>query len=304
MAKIALVQDAPAWLDRAATLEKCAALAAEAARAGARLLVFPESFLSGYPDWIWRLRPWPDAALTAELHQKLIESAIDLSRDDLAPLQETARRHSLTIVTGINELDPHTRGTLYNTVVTLGPDGALLNAHRKLVPTNPERMVWGAGDGAGLTVVDTPAGRVGALICWENYMPLARAALYAQGIDLYLAPTWDHGEGWQASMQHIAREARCWVLAPAYCIQGRDLPEGLPGRAQLYPDPDEWVHPGGSVVVDPMGKIAAGPLLRERGILYAECDLARVAQARRTLDVAGHYARPDVFTLDVRAPKA
>ena len=215
MAKIAIVQDAPAWLDRAATLARCAEITAKAAGEGAKLVVFPEAFVSGYPDWIWRLRPWPDAKIIAELHQRLIASAVDLSRGDLEPLQQAARDHGVAIVCGINELHPQTRGSLYNTVVTVGPDGALLNSHRKLVPTNPERMVWAQGDGAGLTVVETPAGRTGALICWENYMPLARAALYAQGIDLYLAPTWDHGEGWLASMQHIAREARCWVAAPA-----------------------------------------------------------------------------------------
>jgi nitrilase len=299
MARIAVVQDVPAWLDRAATLARCGEIVARAAGEGAKLVVFAESFVSGYPDWIWRLRPWPDAKIISELHQRLVESAVDLSRGDLQPLQEAARGHGVAVVCGINELH-RTHGSLYNTVVTVGPDGSLLNSHRKLVPTNPERTVFAPGDGAGLSVVETPAGRAGALICWENYMPLARAALYAQGIDLYLAPTWDHGEGWLVSMQHIAREARCWVAAPAICLQAREMPEWLPGREQLYPDPEEWIHPGESVVVDPMGKIAAGPLRRERGILYADCDLARVQQARRTLDVAGHYARPDVFKLEVR----
>ena len=299
MPRIAVVQDVPVWLDRAATLARCREIVARAAGEGAKLVVFPESFVSGYPDWIWRLRPWPDAKIISELHQLLVESAVDLSRGDLQPLQEAARAHGVAVVCCINELH-RTHGSLYNTVVTVGPDGSLLNSHRKLVPTNPERTVYAAGDGAGLSVVETPAGRAGALICWENYMPLARAALYAQGIDLYLAPTWDHGEGWLASMQHIAREARCWVAAPAICVQAREMPDALPGRAQLYPDPEEWIHPGESVVVDPMGKIAAGPLRRERGILYADCDLARVQQARRTLDVAGHYFRPDVFDLKVR----
>jgi len=299
MAKIALVQEAPAWLDRAATLARCGEIVARAAGEGAKLVVFAESFVSGYPDWIWRLRPWPDQKIISELHQRLVDSAVDLSRGDLQPLQEAAKTHGVAVVCGINELH-RTHGSLYNTVVTVGADGSLLNSHRKLVPTNPERTVYAQGDGAGLTVVETPAGRTGALVCWENYMPLARAALYAQGIDLYVAPTWDHGEGWLTSMQHIAREARCWVAAPAICLQAKDMPQWLPGRAQLYPDPEEWVHPGESVVVDPMGKIAAGPLRRERGILYAECDLARVQQARRTLDVGGHYARPDVFDLKIR----
>jgi nitrilase len=299
MGRIAVVQDFPELLDRAATLRKCAVLAARAAEGGAQLIVFPESFISGYPDWAWRLRPWPDAKLAGELHEKLVASAVNLSGDDLAPLQQAAREHGIAIVSGVNELDPRTRTTLYNTVVTIGADGALLNQHRKLVPTNPERMVWGQGDGAGLTVSQTAAGRVGGLICWENYMPLARQALYDEGVEIYLAPTWDYGEGWLASMQHIAREGRCWVAAPAHCFQARDVPAAFPGKAQLYPDPEEWVNPGEAVIVDPMGKIVAGPLRRERGILFADCDPARVVQARRTLDVAGHFARPDVFKLEI-----
>jgi nitrilase len=299
MARIAVVQDFPAFLDRNATLEKCAALIAKAAGAGVALVVFPETFVSGYPDWVWRLRPWPDAKLASELHEKLVASAVNLESDDLAPLQKSARDHGVVVVCGVNEIDPRTRTTLYNTVVTIGADGALANQHRKLVPTNPERMVWGQGDGAGLTVTPTAAGRVGALICWENYMPLARQALYQEGVEIYLAPTWDYSEGWLASMQHIAREGRCWVAAPAHCFQARDVPDAFPGKAQLYPDADEWVNPGEAVIVDPMGKIVAGPLRKERGLLFADCDPARVVQARRTLDVAGHYARPDVFRFEV-----
>ncbi|MGZ6143766.1 MAG: carbon-nitrogen hydrolase family protein [Myxococcales bacterium] len=304
MGRIAVVQDYPELLDRAGTLRKCAGLVERAASQGAQLVVFPETFVSGYPDWAWRLRPWPDAKLATELHERLVASAVNLETDDLAPLQETARRHGVSIVCGITELDPRSRTTLYCTVVTLGPDGALLNRHRKLVPTNPERMVWGQGDGAGLVAVDTPAGRVGAIICWENYMPLARQAMYDDGVEIYVAPTWDYGEGWLASMQHIAREGRCWVAAPAHCFQAKDVPDAFPGKAQLYPDPEEWVNPGEAVIVDPMGKIVAGPLRKERGILFADCDRARVVQARRTLDVAGHYARRDVFRLEIdRKPR-
>jgi nitrilase len=165
-------------------------------------------------------------------------------------------------------------------------------------------MTWGAGDASGLSVVATKAGRIGSLICWENYMPLARFALYAQGIEIYVAPTWDHGDTWITSMRHIAREARCWVLGNAICMQAKDVPTSFPERAKVYPDLEEWLNPGDSVVVDPGGKIAAGPMHRERGILYAECDLARVAGARRTLDVAGHYNRPDVFHLEVNRSAA
>ena len=166
------------------------------------------------------------------------------------------------------------------------------------MPTNPERMVWGMGDASGLRVVDTPVGRIGSLICWESYMPLARFALYAQDMDIYVAPTWDTGESWLATMRHIAKEAGCWVIAAATAMQGSDIPEDFPERDKLF-DADEWINDGDAVVVKPMGAIAAGPLNRKKGILYAEVDREVSKRARRSLDVAGHYSRPDIFSLSV-----
>jgi nitrilase len=183
--------------------------------------------------------------------------------------------------------------------VVIGPDGALLNRHRKLMPTNPERMVWGVGDGTGLKVVDTPCGRIGTLICWENYMPLARAALYAQGIDILCAPTYDAGPTWLATMQHIAREGGCWVLGNGSAFRSCDVPDGLPGQPDLFGVSKDWVNDGDSVIVAPGSKIAAGPLHQAFGVVEAEIDLDRVALARRSLDVAGHYGRPDVFNLTI-----
>jgi len=244
-------------------------------------------------------------ALSERLHSLLRANAVSLAGDDLAPLREAARRHQVSVVCGVHELDADfSRTTLYNTVVVIGPDGALLNRHRKVMPTSPERMVWGFGDATGLKPVDTPCGRVGALICWESYMPLARCALYAQGVDIYVAPTYDSGERSIATMQHIAREGGCWVLCSGCAFQGRDIPDAVPGKAQLFPDPDEWINPGDSVVVAPGGKIVAGPLREALGILYAQIDLERVAAARRNLDVVGHYARPDLFQLHVNAKPA
>jgi len=188
---------------------------------------------------------------------------------------------------------------MYNTAVLIGPDGEILNRHRKLMPTNPERMVWGAGDASGLRVSDTPMGRVGGLICWENYMPLARFAIFAQGCEIYVAPTWDAGDPWISSMRHIATEGRCWVLGNGCAMRGKDIPKDFPQRAKLFPDLEAWYNPGDSVIVDPGGNIVAGPLNEKHGILYADCDPARASAAKRTLDVAGHYGRPDIFKLEI-----
>jgi nitrilase len=300
MARVAVVQRAPVFLDRGATLESAVLAVREAAAREARLVVFPETFVPGYPAWMWRLRPGSDMALTERIHARLRAGSVSLAADELAPLREAAAGNGVTVVCGIHERDSEFGGgTLYNSVVVIGPDGALLNRHRKLMPTNPERMVWGQGDASGLRVVDTPAGRVGALICWESYMPLARYAMYAQGIEVYVTPTYDSGERTVATMQHIAREAGCWVVSCGSAFRGCDIPEGFPGRAELFPNPDEWVNPGDSVVVAPGGKVAAGPLHEEQAILYAEIDLERVGMARRSLDVVGHYARPDLFQLHV-----
>ncbi|HYW27202.1 MAG TPA: carbon-nitrogen hydrolase family protein [Terriglobales bacterium] len=299
--RVAVVQHPPVLLDREATLARGVELLDEAARAGARLISFPETWVPGYPEWLWRLRPGQDRALTDEIHARLLRNAVDLDAGHLEPLQDAAREHGVTVLVGVHERDGRfSRGTLYNTAVLVGPDGAILNRHRKLVPTNAERMVWGQGDGSGLRVVETPAGRVGGLICWENYMPLARFALYSQGLDFYIAPTWDAGSGWVSTMRHIALEGRCWVLGNGTAMRGRDVPADFPGRERLFPDQDDWFNPGDSVVVGPDGRVMAGPLRDEHGVLYADCDPAAAAAGRRTLDVAGHYGRPDVFRLEVR----
>ncbi|MGB6213431.1 carbon-nitrogen hydrolase family protein [Pseudomonas mandelii] len=305
MTKVAIIQRPPVLLDRSATIARAVQSVAEAAAAGASLIVLPESFIPGYPSWIWRLAAGKDGAVMGQLHTRLLANAVDIANGDLGELCEAARVHAVTIVCGINECDRSTGGgTLYNSVVVIGADGAVLNRHRKLMPTNPERMVHGFGDASGLRAVDTPVGRVGALICWENYMPLARYSLYAQGVEIYIAPTYDTGEGWISTMRHIALEGRCWVLGSGTALRGSDIPEDFPARMQLFADPDEWINDGDSVVVSPQGRVVAGPLHREAGILYADIDVALVAPARRALDVTGHYARPDIFELHVRRSPA
>ncbi|MDY7115730.1 carbon-nitrogen hydrolase family protein [Halomonas sp. SSL-5] len=302
--RVAVIQKPPVMLHRDATIAVILDAIDEAASAGATLLVFPEAYISGYPTWIWRLKPGGDMALSSELHAQLRANAVDLDADHLAPLQDAAARLGLTLVLGINEIDRRYSGTtLFNSVVVIGPEGSLLNHHRKLMPTNPERMVWGMGDGSGLRVVDTPAGRIGSLICWECYMPLARHALYSQAMEIFINPTWDSSDVSLATLRHIAKEGGCWVIGTATAIQGKDLPDDFPERDRLY-TPEEWINVGNAVVIAPSGEVTAGPLNREKGILYAEVEIESALRARRSLDVAGHYGRPDIFSLTVnRTPQ-
>ena len=300
MTQLAIVQKAPAFLDKDKTIQLAVETVQEAAGNGAELVVFTEAFIPGYPTWIWRLRPGGDWNTSEKLHHRLLKNAVNVDANDLMPLYEAAKKHQVTIVCGIEERDGKlSQSTLYNTVITIGPDGTLLNKHRKLMPTNPERMVWGFGDATGLKVVDSPAGRIGALLCWENYMPLARYALYAQGVEIYIAPTYDSGEGWLGSLQHIAREGCCWVVGCGNLMKGSDIPEDFPEKETLYPDAEEWVNPGDSVVIAPGGEIVAGPMNKEAGILYYDIDREKVSIAKRAFDVVGHYSRPDIFQLHV-----
>ncbi|MCK0170134.1 carbon-nitrogen hydrolase family protein [Aliiroseovarius sp. S1123] len=298
--KTAVVQEPPVYLDLAASMERAVGLIEKAAAEGAKLIVFPEAWFPGYPTFVWRLPPGAGMGKTDELFTRMQANSIDLSRGGMTPLQDAAREHEMVVVAGYQELDGAVSGsTLYNSCVIIDADGTIANNHRKLMPTNPERMVWGFGDGSGLKVADTAVGRIGALICWENYMPLARFAMYAQDIDIYVAPTWDSGDTWLATMQHIAREGGCWVIGCATALEVADIPTDIPHYDELFPNKDEWVNPGDAVIYKPFGGIAAGPMHREKGLLLAEIDPAEARASRRKFDVAGHYARPDVFNLSV-----
>lgn len=299
MVKVAITQKPPVLLDLQASLTRAVDTIEEAASNGAKLIVFPEAYLPGYPTWIWRLRPGGDIGLGNEIHAKLRANSVDLQAGDLEPIAQAAAKYQIVVVMGAHELESEFSGsTLFNSLFVFDADGSLVNRHRKLMPTNPERMVWGMGDASGLKVVKTAVGRLGCLICWESYMPLARFALYSQNIDVYIAPTWDNGDTWVASMNHIAREGGCWVLSTATAISGSDIPGDFPGKDQLF-DNEEWINTGGAVVVKPFGGIAAGPMHKEKAILYADIDLEASKNARKSLDVAGHYGRPDVFQLSV-----
>ncbi len=300
MPNVAVIQEAPVYLDKVNTIIKACELVKIAASEGAELIVFSEAFIPGYPAWIWRLRPGGDWGLCEETHALLLKNAVNIDSNDLQPLMECAKQNQVTIVCGMNERDNGTsRSTLFNSLVTIGTEGKIINHHRKLMPTNPERMTWGFGDATGLKVVDTPVGRIGGLICWESYMPLARYTLYSQGIEIYIAPTYDSGDDWISSMQHIAREGRCWVINSGCAIQRADLPDDFPEKERLYSEDEDWVNPGDSTVIAPGGEIVAGPMRQEKGILYCDIDSEKSATSKRALDVAGHYSRPDIFTLKV-----
>ncbi|MDP1888311.1 carbon-nitrogen hydrolase family protein [Polaromonas sp.] len=296
--KLAVVQAAPVVLDRAAALEKAAAYIARAAREGAKLVVFPEAYVPTYPFWVWFLAPREHARL-AELHARLVEQSVSLPGPELAPVQEAARAAGVFVALGVNERNAEASGTsLFNTVVLMGPDGEIVAKHRKLVPTGPERLVWAQGDGSTLSPVSTPLGRFGMLICWENYMPLARYALYAQGMDVLLAPTYDEGETALCSVRHIAKEGRVYVASASLVLHVDHVPKAQ-GLAGLVAGRD-WIKNGDSAVAAPSGELIAGPLHREEGILYADIDPVAITGSRWNLDVAGHYARPDVFHFGLR----
>jgi nitrilase len=294
--RVVAIQDAPVYLDRDATLDKALGLIEKAAADGAQVVVFPEVFVPGYPDWVWRTKPWDEHA--TELYGRLFDNSVVIGSATTQVLGMAAQQHKVYVSIGVNERES-AGSTLYNTQLLFGPDSRIVSTHRKLMPTGGERLVWGVGDGSGLSTVDTPFGRIGTLTCWENYMPLARAALYAQGVDIYLAPTWDNSPVWPATMQHIAKEGRCFVIGVNHCIRASDLPADLPGRDVLYPDRDDWLARGNTMVVDHDGAVVGGPLTESSGTVVVDIDVNEARHARQRFDVAGHYNRPDLFTFEL-----
>ena len=297
--KAACVQAEPVVLDRDATLEKLDRLTAEAAGEGAELVVFPEAFIPVYPSSTWakHFAGWADERSKAAF-ARIAEQAVAVPGPAADRLGATAKAHGVWLVTGVTEIDPERPGTLYNTLLYHGPDGSLALRHRKLVPTNHERLVWGPGDGSGLRAIQTGVGRLGGLICWENYMPLARFALYESGIEIYVASTADDGDAWQSTLVHIAREARAFVVSPSHFQRASAYPADFPLREAL--EGLDVLGRGGSAILGPDGSYLAGPLYDEEGILYAELEPARLFEERQRFDPAGHYHRPDVLRLKVR----
>jgi nitrilase len=298
--QVAVVQAAPVLFERESSVEKACRLAAEAAARGAKLVLFPESYIPAYPrglsfGTVVGNRS-PEGRKTWERYW---DNAVDVPGPATERLAEAAQDAGIYLVMGVTERDTQfSGGTLFCTTLYFAPDGHLLGKHRKIKPTASERLVWGEGDGSTLTVINTLFGRVGGLICWENYMPLARMAMYAQGVSIYLAPTADSRDSWQASMRHIACEGRCYVLGCNQYVTRSMYPGNLAGVEDLKDQP-EILCRGGSVIVSPMGDVLAGPLYDEEGILMAELDMTEVARSKMDLDVVGHYARPDLFQLTV-----
>jgi len=295
---VACVQAEPAILDRERTLDKLGALTAEAAAGGASLVVFPETFVPAYPSSAWAkyLAGWGDERATAAF-ALLARESVEIPGPAADRLGEISREHGVWLVTGVNEIDPERPGTLYNALLYHAPDGSLALRHRKLVPTNHERLVWGQGDGSGLRAIETDLGRLGGLICWENYMALARFALYESGVEIYVASTADDSDAWQSTLVHIARESRAFVVSPCHFQRASSYPDDFPLAEAL--EGRDLLGRGGSAILAPDGSYLAGPLYDEEGILYAELDPARLLEERQRFDPAGHYHRPDVLGLRV-----
>jgi nitrilase len=299
MGVVAAIQAAPIDGDAMATAERAAERIAEAARAGAWLAVLPESYIPGYPDWIWRVAPRhssPSDEPFSAFQRHFFDQAITVPGPETDVIAQACRTHGMWAAVGVTER-PARSGTLYNTLLYFGPDGAIVGRHRKLLPTFAERLIWGQGDGTTLRVIATEHGIVGGLICWENLMPLARTVLYAQGEQIHVAPTQDEGERWLASMRHIATEGRMWVVSVGVLLRESDLPRDL-AQLGIY-QPDELISPGDSVVVDPLGRVVVGPAHGMETILYAEVDPQEALRARRGFDAVGHYSRADLFELRV-----
>ena len=293
--RAAVVQAASPVFDREAGIEKACELTAQAAAHGAQIALLPEAFIGGYPKGLdFGARVGSRRSEGREDFRRYWESAVEVPGQETDRLAAAARKNKLTLVIGVIERDG---GTLYCTVLFFDPERGLLGKHRKLMPTAAERLVWGFGDGSTMPVVDTSAGKVGAVICWENYMPLLRTYMYSKGTQIYCAPTADDRETWLPTMRHVALEGRCFVLSACQYLTRADCPEDY--AAVQGNEPETVLMRGGSCVINPLGEVLAGPYFEGETILTADLDLNDIPRAKYDFDVTGHYARPDVFRLHV-----
>lgn len=293
--QVAVVQAAALPFDTEACIDKAVRLIGKAAATGAKVILFPEAFIPGYPKGLnYGLVVGARDAAGREEFRIYLDAAIEIPGPHTERLGEAAAAHGSYLVMGVIERE---RGTCYCTVLFFGPDGQLLGKHRKLMPTALERMIWGFGDGSTLAVVESPYGRIGSVICWENYMPMLRMAMYSKNVALYCAPTADDRDTWLASMQHIALEGRCFVLTACQFIRKKDFPDTV--RVSLGDSPDAVLMRGGSAIISPLGKVLAGPCFEGETILTALLDLNDIGRGKFDFDVAGHYSRPDIFQLHI-----
>ena len=296
--KVAAAQITPVYLNKEKTVEKACAVIKEAAQNGAKLIVFPEAFIPGYPDWIW-LIPNSKSADLNKLYTELVNNAVTIPDNSTDLLCKAAKENKINVVMGMHERNTEaSNSSLYNSLLFIDDQGIIIGKHRKLIPTGGERLIWARGDGSTLKTYQTSAGKIGGLICWENLMPLARNALYEKGIQVYAAPTWDKSPGWLISVQHIAREGGMFVISACMALRKDDIPDEYSFK-QLYPPDREWINSGNSCIIGPNGKLLAGPLEAKEGILYADINLDDIISAKRMFDVTGHYSRPDVFNFEV-----
>jgi len=296
--KIAAAQLSPVFLNKEKTVDKACDAISEAGKNGAKLIVFPEAFISGYPDWTWVV-PNSKGAELNELYVELVQNAVSIPDESTKQLCQAAKSAGIHVVMGMNERNSEaSNSSLYNTLLFIDDKGKIMGKRRKLMPTGGERLIWAQGDGSTLQVFNTPFAKLGGLICWENYMPLARNAMYAGGTQILAAPTWDKSENWQHSIKHIAREGGMYIVSCCMAIRMTDIPDRYEFK-NSYPEGRDWINSGNSFIVNPKGEIIAGPLESKEEIIYAEVDLNLITEAKRMFDVVGHYARPDVFKFEV-----
>jgi len=297
--KIAAAQLSPVFLNKKETTKKACKAIAEAGKKGAQLIVFPEAYLSGYPDWVW-LIPNSKGAELNPLYKELVANAVSVPDDTTTALCKAAKAANINVVMGMSEKNSKTsNASLYNSLLFINNEGKIMGKHRKLIPTGGERLVWAQGNGKNLKSYNTTSGQVSGLICWESLMPLARTAIYESGTQILAIPTWDKSPIWRNSMQAYAREGGVFIISCCMALKMDDIPEKYTFK-NLYPKDREWITKGNSCILAPNGTIIAGPLEGVEGILYANIDLEDIVAAKRMFDVVGHYARPDVFKFKVK----
>lgn len=298
LTRVAVAQVVPVYLNKDETIKKACFIIEEAAKKEAKLIVFPEAFIPGYPDWVW-LIPNSRSKELNELYVELTKNSLSIHDTSIQQICKTAGKNNIHVALGINEINSEaSSASLYNSLLFIDDKGKISGVHRKLIPTGGERLVWARGNGDSLHTFDTSIGKLGGLICWENYMPMARQVMYDAGTQILAAPTWDKSDNWLFSLRHIAREGGMFVLGCCTPIRKKDIPDSYEFK-KLYPEDRDWINTGNSCIINPKGEFVAGPLDRKEEILYADIDMDEIIAAKRMFDSAGHYSRPDVFKLSV-----